>query len=198
MSAPLERIGVLGGTFDPIHHGHLAAASEVCAALDLDRMLLVPTNVQPFKTDVTSAPAHHRLEMCRLAVKGDERFGVSAVDVDRGGVTYTVDTLRDLGREYPDAQLYFVTGADALERFSQWRDAHVLSTLATFVGVTRPGHSLGQSDTPHSLVEVPALAVSSTDVRRRVGAGAPIRYLVPRAVADYIAQHDLYSGGSDE
>lgn len=198
MSVPLERIGVLGGTFDPIHHGHLAAASEVCAALQLDRMLLVPTHVQPFKADVTAAPARDRLEMCRLAVAGDERFEVSAVDVDRGGITYTVDTLRDLAREYPDAQLYFVTGADALERFSQWRDAEVLSTLATFVGVTRPGHSLGQSDTPHTLVEVPALAVSSTDVRRRVGAGAPIRYLVPRAVADYIAQHDLYSGGSDE
>ncbi|WP_061962448.1 nicotinate-nucleotide adenylyltransferase [Demequina flava] len=198
MSATRRRIGVLGGSFDPVHHGHLAAASDVCATLDLDLMLLVPVNVQPFKLDEGAANADDRLEMCRLAVNGDERFEVSAVDVDRGGVTYTVDTLRDLHAEYPDAEIFFVTGTDALERFHEWRDAETLSELATFVGVTRPGHSLSESNTPHTLVEVPAMAVSSTDVRRRVTEGAPIRYLVPRAVADYIAEHDLYAGGMDE
>lgn len=198
MSALQARVGVLGGTFDPIHHGHLAAASEVCAALQLDRVLLVPTNRQPFKEGFDSASAEHRLEMCRLAVDGDERFAVSPVDVERGGITYTVDTLTDLHRQLPDTEFFFIAGADALARLHEWRDADRLPGLARFVGVTRSDHSLPQLDTAHALVEVPALAVSSTDVRRRVRAGAPIRYLVPRSVADYIAQHDLYAGGIDD
>ncbi|WP_084103188.1 nicotinate-nucleotide adenylyltransferase [Demequina sp. NBRC 110056] len=198
MSAPLSRIGVLGGTFDPVHHGHLAAASEVCAALGLDQVLLAPTNVQPFKDGFDSAPAEHRLEMCRLAVAGDERLAVTPVDVERGGITYTVDTLTDLRGQLPGAELYFITGADALARLPEWKDSERLTELARFVGVTRPGHALPQLDTAHALVEVPAMAVSSTDVRRRVRAGAPVRYLVPRAVADYIAQHDLYAGGWDD
>ncbi|WP_062132847.1 nicotinate-nucleotide adenylyltransferase [Demequina aestuarii] len=198
MSAPQARVGVLGGTFDPIHHGHLAAASEVCAALRLDQVLLVPANIQPFKDGLDVADADHRLEMCRLAVEGDDRFAVSPVDIERGGVTYTVDTLTDLRAQLPDASLYFITGADALQRFDEWRDADRLSDLAQFVGVTRPGHSFPELETPHAWVEVPALAVSSTDVRRRVRTGAPIRYLVPRLVADYIAQHDLYAGGIDD
>lgn len=194
----MARVGVLGGTFDPIHHGHLAAASEVCAALQLDQVLLVPTNRQPFKEGFDSAAPEHRLEMCRLAVQGDERFAVSPVDIERGGITYSVDTLTDLRAQLPEASLYFITGTDALSRLDEWRDTERLTELAQFVGVTRPGHSLPQLDTAHALVEVPSLAVSSTDVRRRVRAGAPIRYLVPRAVADYIAQHDLYAGGIDD
>lgn len=189
---------MLGGTFDPIHHGHLAAASEVCAALGLDQVLFAPTNRQPFKDGFDSASPEHRLAMCRLAVEGDSRFAVTPVDIERGGITYTVDTLTDLHAQLPDTSLYFITGADALARLGEWRDAHRLTGLAQFVGVTRPGHSLPQLETPHALVEVPALAVSSTDVRRRVRAGAPVRYLVPRAVADYIAQHDLYAGGMDD
>lgn len=198
MTIPLARVGVLGGTFDPIHHGHLAAASEVCAALGLDQVLIVPTHRQPFKEGFDSASPEHRLEMCRLAVEGDARFAVSPVDIERGGITYTVDTLADLRSQLPETRLYFITGADSLARISEWHDAHRLTELAEFVGVTRPGHSLPQLETPHALVEVPALAVSSTDVRRRVRAGAPIRYLVPRAVADYIAHHDLYAGGMDD
>lgn len=198
MTTPQVRVGVLGGTFDPIHHGHLVAASEVCAALRLDQVLLVPTNRQPFKDGFDSASAEHRLEMCRLAVVGDERFAVSSVDIDRGGITYTVDTLTDLREQLPGASLYFITGADALPRLNEWKDFEKFGQLAEFVGVTRPGHSLPPIDTPHVLVEVPSLAVSSTDVRRRVRTGAPIRYLVPRTVADYIAQHDLYAGGLDD
>lgn len=194
----MARVGVLGGTFDPIHHGHLAAASEVCAALRLDQVLLVPVNSQPFKEGLDAAAPEHRLEMCRLAVQGDERFAVSPVDIERGGVTYTVDTLTDLHAQLPETSLYFITGADALARLDEWRDADRLADLAQFVGVTRPGHSFSESESAHVLVEVPALAVSSTDVRRRVRAGAPIRYLVPRSVADYIAQHDLYAGGIDD
>ena len=198
MTIPQARVGVLGGTFDPIHHGHLAAASEVCAALRLDQVLLVPTNRQPFKDGFDSASAEDRLEMCRLAVTGDERFGVSEVDIERGGITYTVDTLTDLQEQLPGAHLYFITGADALARLDEWKDYEKLVQMAEFVGVTRPGHSLPHIDTMYALVEVPSIAVSSTDVRRRVRTGAPIRYLVPRTVADYIAQHDLYAGGLDD
>ncbi|MFW2513437.1 nicotinate-nucleotide adenylyltransferase [Demequina sp. SO4-13] len=198
MNAPQSRVGVLGGTFDPIHHGHLAAASEVCAQLRLDQVLLVPANGQPFKQGFDSAPAEHRLEMCRLAAEHDDRFAVSAVDIERGGVTYSVDTLTDLLAQLPDTSLYFIAGADTLSRVDQWRDPERLMELAQFVGVARPGHSLPESDVAHAWVEVPELAVSSTDIRRRVRSGAPIRYLVPHAVADYISHHDLYAGGIDD
>lgn len=187
------RVGVLGGTFDPVHLGHLAIASEACAALSLDRVLLVPTNEQPLKPP-PEAPARARLEMCALATAADLRLDVSDVDVSRGGATYTVDTLRDLRERLDDAQMFFITGADALATLPRWKDSVSLATMATFVGVTRPGHSLAKLDTPHTLVEVPALAVSSTDIRNRVRAGAPIRYLVPDAVVGYIEEHGLYGG----
>lgn len=192
------RVGVLGGTFDPIHHGHLAAASEVCAALELDQVLLVPASHQPFKEPHDSASPEHRLQMCRLAVADDPRLQVSAVDVERGGVTYTVDTLRDLAAQLPGAQLHFIAGADALARLDEWKDADDLPGLARFVGVTRAGHSFPAIEVPYALVEVPALEVSSTDVRRRVRVGAPVRYLIPQAVADYMNDHDLYTGGTDD
>ncbi|MDN4476719.1 nicotinate-nucleotide adenylyltransferase [Demequina sp. SYSU T00192] len=191
-------MGVLGGTFDPIHHGHLAAASEVCARLGLDQILLTPAYSQPFKQGIDAASPAHRLAMCELAAAEDERFAVSPVDIERGGVTYTVDTLVDLREQRPDAELFFITGADALARLDEWRDADRLPGLANFVGVTRPGHSLEESEWPHILVETPSLAISSTDVRRRVRAGLPIRYLVPRSVADYIAMNGLYYGGLDD
>lgn len=190
-----ERIGVLGGTFDPIHHGHLAAASEVHAALGLDRILVVPADVQPFKDASALTPARHRLEMARLAVADDPRMEVSDVDIVRGAPTYTVDTLADLAAAHPDAELTFITGADALARIHDWKDAERLEGLARFVGVTRPGFALPDGIDGAVLVEVPALQVSSTDVRRRVAAGQPIRYLVPGVVADYIEEHDLYRGG---
>ncbi|MDN4472413.1 nicotinate-nucleotide adenylyltransferase [Demequina zhanjiangensis] len=195
---PDLRVGVLGGTFDPIHHGHLAAASEVRAALDLDRVLLVPTAAQPFKDAHGHAPVEHRLAMCRRAVAEDPYLEVSTVDIDRGGTTYTVDTLADLQSQQPEARLFFIAGADALARLSEWRDADRLLELATFVAVTRPGHVMTDSSGAFAVVEAPALDVSSTDVRRRVGEGRPIRYLVPHAVADYIEEHDLYSGGRDD
>ncbi len=198
MEAALTRVGVLGGTFDPIHLGHLAAASEVCAELGLDQVLLTPAASQPFKVGIDAASPADRLAMCVIAAEEDDRFAVSPVDIERGGVTYTVDTLADLREQRPDAELFFITGADALARLDEWKDADRLEELATFVGVTRPGHSLGQTGRPHILVEAPALAISSTDVRRRVRAGRPIRYLVPHAVADYIAVNRLYDGGIDD
>ena len=193
--SPAERIGVLGGTFDPIHNGHLAAASEVHAALGLDRILVVPADVQPFKDAATVSPAQQRLEMARLAVAADARMEVSDVDIVRGAPTYTVDTLADLAAAHPGAELFFITGADALARIHDWKDSERLAGLARFVGVTRPGFGLPEGLDEAVLVEVPALQVSSTDVRRRVATGQPIRYLVPGVVADYIEEHNLYRGG---
>jgi len=191
------RIGVLGGTFDPIHVGHLVIASEVHAALGLDRVVLVPTNEQPFKPEGAAASARQRLQMCRLAVEGDDRLAVSDVDVARGGVTFTVDTLTDLAEQFPGAELTFIAGADALARLDEWRDYERLRTLARFVGVARPGWE----NEPHAQVErvvaTPQIGVSSTDVRRRVAAGEPVRYLVPDRVATFIAQHGLYLGGTN-
>lgn len=190
----MARIGVLGGTFDPVHVGHLVAASEVHHVLGLDVVILVPANAQPLKP-APRASGRDRLAMCQAAVANDSRMTVSDVDLARGGATYSVDTLGDLRKVSPGAEFFFITGADSLATLPRWKDYETLVTLATFVGVTRPGHSLEQLDAPHVLVEVPALAVSSTDVRDRVRAGAPIHYLVPDAVAQYVRDHQLYLGG---
>ena len=191
------RIGVLGGTFDPIHIGHLVVASEVCAALQLDTVLLVPTSAQPFKGETSRASAEQRLEMCRLATADDDKLQVSDVDVVRGGVTYTVDTLTDLSAQHPGAEFFFIGGADALARIDEWREPERLRALARWVVVARPGHAIEASDDRTLVVETPEMGVSSTDVRHRVATGAPWRYLVPVSVAAYIVQHGLYLGGSN-
>lgn len=187
----------MGGTFDPIHLGHLAAASEVCAVLGLDVVLFVPTFAQPLK-EAPQATATHRLAMCSLAIEGDDRFAVSDVDIVRGGATYTVDTLADLALAHPDAELTFIAGTDSLATLDRWKDAEHLTSLARFVGVTRPGHEIPPLPDGVPVVEVPSVAVSSTEVRRRVRDSEPIRYLVPDAVVSYIERHGLYLGGSHD
>lgn len=166
--------------------------------LRLQQVLIVPTAAQPFKRDAVTASDSDRIAMCEKAVRNDARFSVSTVDTDRGGVTYTVDTLRDLYAQYPNADFFFITGADSLARLSEWKDAEQLGQLAQFVGVTRAGHSFPQVKDTYKFVEVPSLAISSTDIRYRVREGAPIRYLVPDLVADHIAKHELYLGGLDD
>lgn len=190
-----RRIGVMGGTFDPIHHGHLVAASEVAHEFDLDEVVFVPTGEQPFKQGTKVAPAEHRYLMCVVATAANPRFTVSRVDIDRGGITYTIDTLRDLHAARPEADLYFITGADALERIMEWKDVDELFKLAHFVGVTRPGHEMDTrklTDLGVWLVDIPAMAISSTDCRARVAKGGPVWYLVPDGVVQYIAKFDLY------
>lgn len=187
------RIGIMGGTFDPIHHGHLVAASEAQALLDLDEVIFVPTGQPADKSHVS--PAEHRYLMAVIATASNPRFRVSRADIDRPGVTYTVDTLHDMRREFPDADLFFITGADAIQGFMSWKDAEALTDLAHFVAVTRPGHELTVGNlAPHqvTVLEVPALAISSTDCRARVYAGNPIWYLVPDGVVQYIGKHRLY------
>lgn len=196
MSTPTRtRIGIMGGTFDPIHHGHLVAASEVADEFDLDEVIFVPTGAQPFKSDRDVTLAEHRYLMTVIATASNPRFTVSRVDIDRGGVTFTVDTLRDLHKTLPEAELFFITGADALGQILQWKDSPELWELAHFVGVTRPGHELSGQDLPdgeYSLLEIPAMAISSTDCRARVSENKPVWYLVPDGVVQYIAKHGLY------
>lgn len=184
----------MGGTFDPIHHGHLVAASEVAAELDLDEVVFVPTGEPWQKAGKKVSPAEHRYLMTVVATASNPRFTVSRVDIDRPGPTYTADTLRDLRAQRPDAELFFITGADALEQIMTWKDVDEIWDLAHFVGVTRPGHELNDfgRDTDISLMEIPAMAISSTDCRERVRRGRPVWYLVPDGVVQYIAKHHLY------
>nr|WP_258142459.1 nicotinate-nucleotide adenylyltransferase [Arthrobacter sp. MYb227] len=184
----------MGGTFDPIHHGHLVAASEVASVFDLDEVVFVPTGTPWQKSDREVAEAEHRYLMTVIATAANPRFTVSRVDIDRPGPTYTIDTLRDLRAQRPDAELFFITGADAMAKIMSWKDAEELWTLAHFVGVTRPGHELPMLDRNDvSLMEVPAMAISSTDCRERVRTGHPVWYLVPDGVVQYIGKYKLYN-----
>lgn len=195
----VRRIGVMGGTFDPIHHGHLVAASEVAMVFQLDEVIFVPTG-RPWQK-VAVSPSEHRYLMTVIATASNPRFTVSRVDIDREGPTYTIDTLRELRAQYPDDELFFISGADAVEQILQWKDVDELWELAQFVGVSRPGHELslsGLSGEHLSLLEVPALAISSTDCRSRVAHGHPVWYLVPDGVVQYIAKHRLYTDGETE
>jgi len=183
----------MGGTFDPIHHGHLVAASEVAQSFDLDEVVFVPTGQPWMKSDVSQS--EHRYLMTVIATASNPRFTVSRVDIDRVGMTYTIDTLRELKVERPDADLFFITGADAIAQILSWRDHDELWELAHFVAVSRPGHVLSIDGLPSanvSQLEVPALAISSTDCRERIHRGHPVWYLVPDGVVQYIAKHHLY------
>jgi nicotinate-nucleotide adenylyltransferase len=193
----------MGGTFDPIHHGHLVAASEVASRFGLDEVVFVPTGQPWQKADRQVSAAEDRYLMTVIATASNPRFSVSRVDIDRPGMTYTVDTLGDLRAERGDDQdRYFITGADALAQILTWRGVDQLFDLAHFVGCTRPGVELDSpaiSQLPAervTLMDVPALAISSTTCRARVQAREPIWYLVPDGIVQYIAKRGLYAGGS--
>ena len=197
MTSKRPRIGVMGGTFDPVHHGHLVAASEVAAALDLDEVVFVPTG-QPWHKKAVSS-AEHRYLMTVIATAANPQFTVSRIDIDRPGITYTVDTLRDLSKLLPDADLFFISGADAIAQILAWKEIDEIWPLAEFIAVSRPGHNLELPLAPQgniSVLEVPALSISSTNIRQRAEAGKPIWYLVPDGVVQYIAKHELYKGDS--
>ena len=183
----------MGGTFDPIHHGHLVAASEVAHSFDLDEVVFVPTGHPWQKSNVSLS--EHRYLMTVVATASNPQFTVSRVDINRDGPTYTIDTLRDLKQERPDAELFFITGADAVAQILSWRDHDELWELAHFVAVSRPGHVLSTDGLPSdnvSQLEVPALSISSTACRERVQDDQPVWYLVPDGVVQYIAKHHLY------
>lgn len=189
----------MGGTFDPIHHGHLVAASEVADKFQLDEVVFVPTGVPWQKHDRDVSLAEDRYLMTVIATASNPRFSVSRVDIDRPGDTYTVDTLKDLRAERgDDVDLFFISGADAVRQILTWYGADELFDLAHFVGVTRPGIPMTQDDLNHlpenavTLLEVPALAISSTDCRERSRRGEAIWYLVPDGIVQYIQKRGLY------
>ncbi|TCK21081.1 nicotinate-nucleotide adenylyltransferase [Pseudonocardia endophytica] len=190
-----RKIGVMGGTFDPVHHGHLVAASEVADRFALDEVIFVPTGQPWQKSSREVSPAEDRYLMTVVATASNPRFSVSRVDIDRAGPTYTADTLADLHAAMPDDQLFFITGADALQAILSWKRLDEMFRHAHFVGVTRPGYELEDDHLPDgavSLVEVPAMAISSSDCRERVAAGHPVWYLVPDGVVQYISKRNLY------
>lgn len=198
------RLGVMGGTFDPIHHGHLVAGSEVAARFQLDEVVFVPTGTPWQKAGRRVSSREDRYLMTVIATASNPRFSVSRVDIDRDGNTYTVDTLKDLKNERgDDVDLFFITGADALASILTWRGAEELFDLANFVGVSRPGVDLSARDISHlpadkvTRLEVPALAISSTECRKRVGEGLPLWYLVPDGVVQYVAKRGLYTPAND-
>jgi nicotinate-nucleotide adenylyltransferase len=191
----VTRLGLMGGTFDPIHHGHLVAAEEARSALDLAKVLFVPAGSpwQKERDDVSAGD--HRLAMTQLATEDNPSFDVSTIELDREGPTYTIDTLRAVHEQYPADDLYFITGADAISQILTWKDPDEILELACFVAVTRPGHDLGdlrERGERIVILEIPALAISSTDIRERVASGRPIRYLVPDQVRRYIDEQALY------
>lgn len=191
-----RRVGVMGGTFDPIHHGHLVAASEVAHHFELDEVVFVPTGRPYQKSGREVSAPEDRYLMTVIATASNPRFSVSRVDVERPGPTFTIDTLREISEIYgPGAELYFITGADALGAILTWQDAEELFELAHFVGCTRPGHTLHDPGLPEgkvTLLEIPALAISSSECRQRVAKGEPIWYLVPDGIVQYINKRDLY------
>lgn len=193
------RVGVMGGTFDPIHHGHLVAASEVAAVLSLDEVIFVPTGNPWQKANKRVTAPEHRYLMTVIATASNPRFTVSRVDIDRQGPTFTIDTLTDLRAERPHDEFFFITGADAMSQITTWKDAHKMWDLATFVAVTRPGHELTVPEEAQGrvrVIEIPAMAISSTDIRDRARNELPVWYLVPDGVVQYIHKYHLYTGDS--
>jgi nicotinate-nucleotide adenylyltransferase len=192
----------MGGTFDPIHYGHLVTAQAACAQFGLDRVLFMPAGLPPHKSQRPDvAPAQDRYLMTVIATAKNRAFDVSRMEIDREGPSYSIDTVRELHRFYPEGlDLYFITGADAVHEILTWREHEEIARLARFIAATRPGYSLDRladltgPGVAHAfeVMEIPALAISSSDIRERVRQGRPIRYLTPDAVVSYIAKHGLY------
>jgi nicotinate-nucleotide adenylyltransferase len=194
----------MGGTFDPIHYGHLVAAEEALVQFNLDRVLFMPTGEPARKTHLRVTPAEDRYLMAVIATASNPDFGVSRLEVDRPGVTYTVDTMIELRTIHgPDTELFFISGADAILDILTWKDSARLADLCTLIAATRPGYDLsrfdqqpGSAELHVEMMEVPALAISSTDIRVRVAQRRPVRYLLPEAVAMYIRKNHLYGGNA--
>jgi nicotinate-nucleotide adenylyltransferase len=188
------RLGVMGGTFDPIHVGHLVTAEEALHQFALDEVVFVPTGRPWMKEHDVVASAEDRYTMTAIGIEPEPRFHVSRLEVDRGGATYTVDTLRALRDEVPGAELFFITGADAMLEIMRWKEPETVFDLAHFIAATRPGYDVAPFDTMPdvTVMRIPALAISSTDIRARVHEGRPIRFLVPEGVEAHIRAHGLY------
>ncbi len=203
------KVGILGGTFDPIHYGHLVAGEEARCALGLERVLFVPSARPPHKLEYPVSPADRRVEMVRLAIADNPQFELSTVELDRSGYSYTVDTVAELQQQLgSEAQLYFILGEDALADLPAWHQPKKLLELCELIAVNRPGyHSFslrllerqlpGVENRVHP-VRIPELAIWSTELRARVASGLPIRYLLPDTVHDYIYEQGLYLNGQQQ
>ncbi|MGQ9557394.1 MAG: nicotinate-nucleotide adenylyltransferase [Desulfurispora sp.] len=198
-------IGIMGGTFDPIHYGHLVTAENARHFFGLEQVIFVPAYRPPHKEDRRISPPQHRLAMVRLAIASNPHFKVSDMEISRRGPSYTIDTVLTMQRCYPAARLFFITGADAVLEILSWHRVTELLESCIFIAATRPGYQLGQlrqnlASLPEALLrriltmEVPALAISSTDIRQRVREGRPVKYLLPEAVEEYIYRQVLYRG----
>jgi len=185
------KLGLLGGSFNPIHNAHLVIATRVAEALRLDRVLFIPTAISPLKRRDDLAPARHRWAMLKRALRGNPLFRACDLEIRRGGVSYTVDTLREI-RKRTGADLYLIVGADALNLFPRWRQAEEVRKLATLVAAARPGHRRRLRLPKRHIVDVPLLEISGTQIRDRVRKGLSVRYLIPESVERYIRQEGLY------
>ena len=201
----MARLGLMGGTFDPVHYGHLVTAEEARVQFDLERVLFVPNRFPPHKDLHEVTDPAHRHHMTTLAVNGNRHFAVSRIEIDRPGPSYTIDTIRELRAEHGARELFYITGADAILQIvrGEWERSAELLTLCQFIAASRPGFPIDAHDLRKynvtgrvldnlHVIEIPALAISSTDIRSRVAAGRPIRYLLPDAVVAYITEHGLY------
>lgn len=204
----IAKIGIMGGTFNPIHMGHLVTASEALHQFSLDRIIFIPSGVPPHKEDVQKASSEHRYLMSVIATASHERFFVSRIEIERKKISYTLDTLKQLKKIYgPDTGLFFITGADAILEILTWKEPQEVIKLCSFIAATRPGYDLFKltelkeklftgnedgADKKVFVVDIPALAISSTDIRARIKENRPIDYLVPEGVASYIIKHGLY------
>jgi len=199
----IKRLAIMGGTFDPIHYGHLVAAEGARYEFQLDRVVFVPAARPPHKTGKEMTHPHHRLAMVERAVHSNDHFEVSALEIEREGISYTIDTVRAVREIHPGASIYFITGADAVLEILTWKNVEELLNICKFIAATRPGYNLENLE--HTLsslprkylnnictMEVPALAISSTDIRVRVAEGRPIKYLLPELVEKYIFEKGLY------
>jgi len=190
----VDRIGLLGGSFDPVHHGHLLVAQAACDELALSRVFFIPAAQSPFKPDTNPAPPHQRLRLLRLALAGRSNYEIDAQELQRGGPSYTIDTVRDYARRFANSQLFYLIGADHIAQLAKWRSSEELARLAEFVVIPRPGETPAILQPPfrqRTLAGVP-LGVSSSQIRARIKAGLSIDLLVPNAVAEAIRNDRLY------
>lgn len=197
----MSKLGVMGGTFNPIHYGHLVAAEEALFQFSLDHILFLPSGKPPHKVSLSLASAEDRYQMVRLATCDNERFSVSRYEIDKSEISYTVDTMTQLKSESPNDDFFFITGADAILEILTWKKPDELLEVCTCIAATRPGYPLTKLKSISQrlgagervkVMKIPALTISSTDIRRRVKTGRPIKYLVPSDVEKYIHRHRLY------
>ena len=191
------RIGVMGGTFNPIHYGHLVSASEVCSKFKLDKVIFIPSALNPLKNASNLADAHHRLKMIKLAIAGNPLFEASDIEIKRGGASYTIDTIKAFVKKYgKDTNIYFIIGIDAFLEINSWASPDALLKMCKFIVTTRPGYDIKKSKhvfNKHTeIMKITYLEISSSDIRKRIKSGSPIKYLLPEKVENYIYKHRLY------